>query len=500
MPNRYISLWFRHLTTDWSIIRRPALQKVPFVLATPEHGRMVITAANAIAQAEGINAGMVVADARVLVPSVEVLDDKPDLSGKLLRALALWCIRYTPIASIDPPDGVILDISGCAHLWGGELPYLKEIVCRLRAKGYDVRGAIADTIGAAWAIARFGRVTPIIDSGEQTAALFPLPPPALRLEPAVLERLQKLGLYRISNIAGMPRKALSRRFGKELLLRLDQAFGLEDEPIQSVQPVEPYQERLPCIEPIRTAGGIEIALNRLLEILCSRLQQDGKGLRSAIFKGYRLDGKVVQIGIGTNRASHNTGHLFKLFEEKISALEPDLGIELFVLEAPKVEDVSPLQKTLWNGACGLEDMRLSELVDRLANKISPRVIHRYLPDQHHWPERSVKPASTLDEKVVDTWPVDRPRPIHLLHTPAPIEVTAPIPDYPPMLFRYLGKLHKIKKADGPERIEQEWWLEGARHRDYYAVEDEDGARYWLFRSGHYTDDQPSQWFIHGFFA
>jgi protein ImuB len=461
---------------------------------------MMVTGVSAAARAQGLETGMTVADARVLAPLIEVLDDKPDLPGKLLRALALWCIRYTPVTAMDLPDGLILDITGCAHLWGGEREYLKDVVTRLRTSGYDVRGALADTIGAAWAIARFGWETPIIGSGGQMQALLSLPPAALRLESAVLERLKKLGLYHISDIAGMPRSALRRRFGPDLLLRLDQAFGQQEEVIEPVQPVEPYQERLPCLEPIVSAGGIEIALTRLLEALCGRLQQEGKGLRTAIFKGYRTDGRIEQIGIGTNRATHHAEHLFKLFQEKIATIEPGLGVELFVLDASKVEDVSPLQEVLWGGSFGLDDVGLSELLDRMTNKGGAEIIHRYLPAEHHWPERSIQPASSLLEKAAAAWPDDRPRPIHLLSKPEPIEVTAPIPDYPPMLFRYKDKLHTIKRADGPERIEQEWWIEGARHRDYYAVEDEDGARYWLFRSGHYAGARSSQWFIHGFFA
>jgi protein ImuB len=500
MAKRFLSLWFRHLTTDWYTLRRPALQHKPFVLAAPVHGRMVITSVSAPAQVQGIDIGMAVADARVLIPSLEVLPAKPELSAKLLKALALWCIRYTPVAAVDLPDGLILDVSGCAHLWGGERPYFKEIVTRLRTSGYDVRAAMADTVGAAWANARFGRISPMIETGGQIAALLPLSPAALRLEPVLLERLQKLGLYRIGDVAGMPRSALRRRFGREMLLRLDQAFGQEDEAIEPIQPLQPYQERLPCLEPILSAGGIEIALTRLLESLCRRLQQEGMGLRTAVLKAYRVDGKVEQISIGTNRATHHIHHLFKLFELKISSIEPDLGIELFVLEASKVEEASPIQESLWEGACGLQDLGLSELLDRLSGKIDAAVIERYLPDEHHWPERSIKVSTSLQEKATTGWPNDKPRPIHVLSKPEPIEVTAPIPDYPPMLFRYKNKLHTIKKADGPERIEQEWWIHNAQHRDYYSVEDQDGARYWLFRSGHYTGSKTSEWFIHGFFA
>ncbi|HEY4206230.1 MAG TPA: DNA polymerase Y family protein [Puia sp.] len=500
MSTRFLSLWFRRLTTDYVSIRRPALLHQPFVLALPDHGRMVITAASSLAMEEGIQTGMAVADARVLVPTLEVLDDKEELAGRLLRQLALWCIRYTPVVAIDAPDGLLLDISGCPHLWGGEKVYLHQIVDTLQRKGYDVRGAIADTVGAAWAAARYGRVAPIIEPGGHMNALLTLPPVSLRIDPLVADRLQKLGLDKIHRIAGMARQSLRTRFGNELLLRLDQAFGRVAETIASVLPVEVYIERLPCLEPICTAGGIEIALTKLLNMLCKRLQQDGKGLRTAVFKGHRVDGKLIQTDIGTHRATQNVAHLFKLFEEKIPTLEPDLGIEVFTLEAPKVEDVGPSQTVFWEGAKGLPDKGLSELIDRVSNKTGADRVHRYIPSEHYWPERAITVTDSFDEVALERWSVTRPRPIQMLARPEPIEVTAPIPDYPPMLFKHRGALHKIIRAEGPERIEQEWWITSGQHRDYYSVEDEDGIRYWIFRSGHYKGIDPHQWFLHGYFA
>jgi protein ImuB len=500
MAQRFVTIWFRYLKTDWFCRRYPELRNAAFVLASPDHGRMVITESNPLAQQLGIEPGMVVADARAMVSSLQVFDDDPMLPEKLLDALARWCIRYTNIVAADPPEGLKLDVTGCAHLWGGEKRYIRDINLQLKSLGYDVRAVIADTVGAAWAIAHYGNVLPVIEPGEHSIALLQLPVSALRLKTELVERLQKLGLRQIKNIIDMPRSAMVRRFGPELTHRLAQALGHDEEILLPVFPVEPHRERLPCLEPIVTSTGIEIALQRLLDMMCLRLQKENKGIRKAVFTGYRIDGKIEKIEIGTHRATFSSIHLFKLFEIKIATIEPALGIDLFMLEALKTERLSPRQEILWETTSGLQDTGLSELMDRLTNRFGPEYVHRFLPAEHHWPERSFRQASSLHETTETSWKADRLRPLQLLSKPYPVEVTAPIPDYPPMLFRYQGQLHTIKKADGPERIEKEWWIEEGLHRDYYAVEDEEGRRYWIFRSGHYSEDMKPKWFIHGFFA
>ena len=177
-----------------------------------------------------------------------------------------------------------------------------------------------------------------------------------------------------------------------------------------------------------------------------------------------------------------------------------MGIELFTLDAMKVEDILTSQESFWTANSSFDTREISELLDRLESKFGKDIIHRYLPDEHHLPERSVKLATSFKEKPAIEWGTDKLRPVQLLNKPEPIEVMAPIPDYPPMNFRYNGKLHTVKKADACERIEAEWWLDGGLHRDYYRVEDEEGSRYWLFRLGGYASSKNPSWFIHGFFA
>jgi protein ImuB len=498
MKKRFVSIWFRHLLTDYFTLRQPGLHDVPFVLTTSSHGRTITTASNALAESQGIFPGAALADARAIVPALQHHDEPPDLSIKLLQRIAAWCIRFTPIAAIDPPSGILLDVTGCSHLWGGDSNYVTTIAQKFKDKGYDVRIAIAGTIGTAWALARYSKQSLIAENGEELQAIISLPPAALRLEPEVQELLYKLGLHQIGQFVQMPRDSLQRRFGSAFLLRLDQALGNADELIEPVSPPEPYSERLPCLEPIATATGIEIALDRLLNELCKRLEREGKGLRAAKFTGYRIDGKIQTIDITTKHPSNNPRHLYKLFEQKIDTIEPALGIELFVLDALKVEEHLPFQSALWHTKKGIADVRVAELIDQLSVRLGDEAIHRYLPAEHHWPERSVSRSVSLNDKA-GNWPDDKLRPVWI-QKPEKIQVTAPVPDYPPMNFRYKGKLHSVKKADGPERIEPEWWLQNGEHRDYYIVEDEKANRYWIFRLGHYDADEPAEWFLHGYFA
>ncbi|MFC0513170.1 DNA polymerase Y family protein [Mucilaginibacter angelicae] len=498
MQKRFMAIWFRHLLTDGLAFRRHELRALPFVLAAPVKNKVIITAASALAEQQGAFTGMAVADARAAVPELVVIDDTPGKAAQLLRLLGLGCIRYSPIVAVDLPDGLLLDISGCAHLWGGERGYLKEIVLKLRAAGFDVRAAIADTPGAAWAVSRFARVSPIVPANGQAPILAGLPPAALRLDVGVLELLQKLGFRTIGPMLAMPPPTLRRRFGKDLLIRLDQALGRIDEVLEPLVPPVPYVERLPCLEPIRTAPAIEIAIEKLLLALCLRLQTENKGLRKALLKCHRVDGRKVQAAITTTKGSHSVSHLMRLFKLQVSKIEPALGIELFVLEAPRVEDMETVQEQLWSVDRGLADTALAELLDRVAGRVGAEAIRRYLPAEHYWPERSVKVAASLTEEPSAAWP-GQMRPIRLLTVPESIEVMALVPDNPPKTFTYKDKRHSIIKADGPERIGREWWQDSGEHRDYYALEDSEGQRYWVFRSGHY-DGGDARWYLHGFFA
>lgn len=500
MEQRFVSIWFRHLLTDWLLRKQPDLKGSPFVLTQAQRGQLVVIAANDVAERAGIYNGMVLADARALEPTVENFDYKSDLVGKLMETIAEWCTRYTPSVSVASPDGLILDVTGCAHLRGGEHPYLKDLVVKLRGFGYDARAAMADTIGTAWAISRYGTDAPIIQPGKNKEALFKLPPASLRLSDETAAKLHRLGINTVSKLLEIPRSNLSRRFGQETTLRLAQALGEVQEKINFRGYTAPYVEDLAMPAGIACAEGIAEAMKIMLEKICRRLMEEHKGIRLLILECFRVDGKIETAQIGTGKPTRNPKHLFKLFQEKLVTIEPALGIEQFRLSATQIDDMLPTQDEMLNAAENANDEQVHELIDRLANRFDRRSIRRFLPQEHHWPERSVKVAESYGAQPETEWSNHKIRPISMLPRPMPIEVTAPVPDYAPMLFRYMGNIHRVRKADGPERIEREWWIDQGQPRDYFRLEDEEGRRFWVFRSGPYQDGKPSGWFMHGFFA
>ncbi len=519
----------------------------PLVTAVTIGSRRLVAAANDAALAVGIVPGLPLADAQAFLPGLAVRAADAPGDAAALRRLAEWCGRWSPWTAPDGLDGIVFDITGCAHLRGGESRLAAEILGRIAGEGYAARAAIADTVGAAWALARFGKAgrgPVIVPPGGTRAALEPLPVAALRLPAEMAAGLERLGLKRIADLCAMPRGALAERFGPALAERLDQALGAAGEPVSPLRSVPARRARLAFAEPIATAEDLARACRHLVAELCRGLAAEGTGARRLELACYRVDGAVERAAIGTARASRDARHLTRLLEEKLAAIDPDLGIEAMVLAAPVAEPLRAAQLSLSrlreregthakhgegegmgqlapgakpsprsspvNGRGGMvaaDDAELAALLDRLGNRLGLANLRRLEPRASHWPERAVAvlPAAEKAPQDAASWPRDRLRPVRLLAPPEPIEATAPVPDDPPILFRWRRRLHRVRRADGPERIAGEWWRRPSPAtpddiRDYYRVEDAEGRRFWLYRAGLYRPDRPARWFLHGLFA
>ncbi len=476
-----------------------------------------MAAATSAAQAAGVVPGLPLADARALVPGLHTAEADPAGDGRALAALADWCGRYTPWTAVNGGDGMWLDISGCAHLFGGETALLEDLGGRLKGLGFHGLAAAADTPGAAWAVARFADrrtgVAIIVSAGKTRQALAPLPVAGLRLPPATVEGLSRVGLRRIGDLLGLPRAPLAARFGETLVKRLDEALGRTDEPISPRRPTPPMRARLAFAEPIGRAEDIRAAARRLLDDLCARLERAHRGARRLELALYRVDGTVARARVGTSRPTRDAHHLERLFTEKLEGLDAGFGVEVMVLAATAADPLAPVQTALHTGrgAAAGDGDGVARLVDRLGNRLGPESVVRLVPRASHVPERACREVSALAPPApAASTPATSgppPRPLHLLPWPEPIEVMAPVPDHPPVMFRWRRRRHRVARADGPERIGPEWWLEEPgdafspqrRIRDYYRVEDTEGRRFWLYREGLYRPGVEPAWYLHGFF-
>lgn len=455
--------------------------------------------------------GMTITRARSLLPDLCVVDADDEADGQALRKLSLWAgARYSPIVAPDPPDGLLLDITGCAALFDNERALVKDLHRRVSGFGLSVQIAVADTAGCAHAVARHvpaGRPV-TIEPGDHRKALSLLPVSALRLDAGIVESLRKLGFERIEQLIGAPRGPFAKRFGKTLYQHLDQALGFAPEPITPIFPETVPSAWRAFLEPIVTAEAFAQVIDDLTTDIARQLTRLGKGARRLDCYFHRVDGDVPAIRVGTALASREPRHLAKLLSAKIETIDPGLGVEAMTLIASLIDPLHNQQRdSLASSKSDAPD--LSALVDALANRFGQSRLYRNASHPSVMPERSIRPIAALSPEQRETWDAQLPRPSRMLEIPEPVQVTAMLPDHPPAMFIWRGKRFRVAHADGPERLHGEWWREAGTEaaqpqlvRDYFQVETESGGRYWLFRLGDGENPAagPMTWFVHGAFA
>ncbi len=480
---------------------------------------MVLHAVNPAARRLGLRRGQTHADARAIVPDLAAAPAEPQEEARALLALALWFERFSPLTAVDAEapgqEGLFLDMTGAAHLFGGEEALLRQIVERLAAAGIAACAALADTPGAAWALARQGgRRTVLSPPGQARAALAELPVQALRLDDAAVRLLSRLGLLTVGQLYALPRAGLARRFrgeaGLALVRRLDQALGMQAEPLKPVRPAPDFRAWQAFAEPIIETEGVAFALPALAQALCAQLERDGQGARVLALHAFRTDGRVVRLTAGLSAPSRSAAHILRLFKDKgLEQLDLGFGADALMLTASAAEPLVGRQGAL-AGEAALADgsEALAGLIDRLGARLGEGAVRRPQPAASHWPERSERwvAAGPRPPAGADADP-GRPRPLLLLDPPEPLEAIADLPDGAPSRFVWRRAAHRVARAQGPERLSPEWWLPAppfgvpGRTRDYYAVEDDAGRRFWLFRDGLYDRDEDlPRWWMQGVFG
>ena len=524
-------MWLRRLPTDR--IRRSPPDAL--VVTAPVKGALRLSAVNDAAAALGLKVGMALADARAMYPQIAVADADEHADNQVLEAIADWCDRYTPLVGLDPPDGLMLDVTGCAHLFGGEAALADDLVRRLARQGYQARVAVADTVGCAWAIARFGSMS-LVSSGDEQNALAPLPLAALRLAPEIIVALSQLGLKRIADVLDRPRAPLAARFGAAFVRRIDQALGREDEPIAPRLPIPAAIAEQRFADPIALERDVLGMIEKLAEKLGMLMKRRGEGARLVQAALFRTDGKVFRIEVGTSEPLRDPARIRHLFADRLGVIgdefDPGFGFDMLRLAALVTERHEPAQTGL---AAPDHAIELAHLIDRLGARFGLRRVTRLVPQDTHIPEFAVMAvgaarargnsgsrirSSVLREQAeLHQDSLAPTRPIRLLAQPELIEAIAEVPDGPPAQFTWRHVRHIVVHVEGPERIAMEWWRDGAGNvlmRDYFRVESREGLRVWIYRSWPkpltQEDEQqedPKQefvrrrtigWFVHGVFA
>jgi protein ImuB len=492
-------------------LKRSCSEAGPVVTRSHDGRRWVIGAADIAAQRLGLRAGLPLAQAQAMRPGLCVIDADPAGDAADLRDLAVWCQRYAPLTAADPPDGIRIDTTGADHLQGGEAAMLADLRDRLARSGFTARAAVADTPGAAWALARHGLVQPgdrpliVVPPGGVAAALAPLAVVALRLPADTVTALDRLGFSRIGQLADAPRGPLARRFGAGLLRQLDHAYGTVFEPLEPVPPPTLIRQRLTFVEPLSTAEAFAAVIARLCRTVCAAMERRGEGARRLDLVCERVDGTLQLVAVGTARPVRDPVHLARLLAERIETIDPGLGVEAMTLWVPLAEAAPAGQGDVLAPGGG----DLGPLIDRLVARFGAAQVYRAAPVESDVPERSVARLAGLSPAPLDaslgrSWPQARPRPLRLLTPPQPVQAIALLPDQPPVAFIWRRVRHRVRRADGPERIFGEWWRRDGEMRavrDYWAVEDEAGERFWLYRSGDGVEPETGNlaWFLHGIF-
>ena len=494
----------------------------PVALITETAHGPRIDAANDAGRAAGAARGMMLADARTLCPQLQAVPSDPAGDLAFLERMALWARRWGPWSALDPPDGLLVDITAVAHLFGGEKRLLADVSTRLagwsegRGGGLTARAAIAPTAGAAWALAHHGpngAILPPASGGEEDdlmRALSQLPVVALRLDDDVLLVLKRLGLKRLGELSTIGRDAIHRRFRNRRspaanpLIRLDQLLGRVPEPLLPVVaiPAPLVQRRL--MEPIRHRTLLDQVLRDLAADMARELEGRGEGARRLELGLWRVDGEVVVRRLEMAAATRDPAHVCRLFADRLDDVDAGFGIEMVRLRAAWAEPLDLAQTDL-EAAAQEHGTSLAACIDRLTVRLGANAVRRPVPHASHLPERAQRWRPALEpEAAAQEELAFHARPLKMLDRPEKIAVLYATPDGYPRRFRWRGEVHEVARVEGPERIAPEWWREKgtARLRDYYRIEDERGRRYWIYRAGLVGDGRGGlpDWFLQGLCA
>ena len=488
-------MWWPSLPIErWRRASKSAPEVAVALVEEVQHGQRIVAVTQAAADG-GARPGMRLTDARALFPGLGAVAWDAAGDAALVAKLARWAGRWSPLVEIDGADGVRMEVTGVAHLFGGEAGLVEEIERGFAGMGLTTRVAAAGTAGAAWALARFGA------ADDDLAGL---PVAALRLSPEANHTLNRLGLKTIGALAGVPRRSLARRFREadNPIDALDRLMGRTAEPLTGHAVEVAPLSVMRLAEPVDDPGVAGQALAKLAGPLATELAARRLGARRIALTAWRIDGEAGEVEAETSLPTRDAAHLVRLLAERVGAIDPGFGIDAFALTATWCEPLAAEQDALIGEPA--RELELARLVDRLTVRLGAERVRRPEARESHLPERASGWGSVVFSPPAGAGGASGARPQRLLDRPEAIGVIYATPEGVPRRFTWRRSVHDILRVEGPERIAPEWWRQpgGTRLRDYYRVEDDGGRRFWIFREGVIGDGRGGapEWYVHGVFG
>lgn len=529
MP-RFCCICLPDLATDRAVAEAPdrAQRGAPLVLTRAAGSALFVTHACPRARAARVRPGLSLAEARAICPDLVARPHDAARDAMTLEHLALWAQRFSPAVESAPPDSLLLDVSGCARLFRGENNIVRQAVADLAAQRFAARAAIADSVGAAWALAHAGdRSAFVAPPGQSVPHLVGLPPAALRLDAPTVQRLDALGIRTIGDLLMLPTATLPARFGDALVLRIRQALGEAPEPVYTPQPAAVFAARM-AFGPSDQCDVLHAALDRVVAALHQRLVAGGVAARRLMLVVTFEKRPPVAQGIDLARPSRDASHLRRLLADRLDTIDLSVAAAGLMVHAAETAVWRAAQGDLFDDPDRPDDEALAELIDRLALHLGGGAVVRAELVDDHQPERAfryvpvirgaaperpsdrektlpptmptARNSSARRPRAADAWdrrhdPPRTPpgrRPLILLARPRSIRVLALVPDGPPTWFRDRDREYAIAQAAGPERLETGWWRQQDIRRDYFRVTTTGGQQFWIYR-----DLDRGDWFLHG---
>jgi len=446
----------------------------PAAVIETAKGRPLLQATNIWAAGYGLAPGLPLSAAYALCPDLVIAERDPDRERQALERLARCALDFTPWVSLDFAPALLLEIRGSLNLFGGLNALTSRFVDRLAALGHRAVCAATPSPYASSLLARRGRAAAVEHVEGLRSALGDLPGAALGLDERTHERLLKAGLATLRDLWRLPREGLVRRYGTELLLRLDRAAGLLATPLREFRSPPCFHARFELPSETDRLAFFFPAIEQLLQRLSDFLHERDAGLTRLHLALEHRDRPPTRLKQGSRRPERAAAHFGRLLHERLERLPLPAPVCAVAVSSAALVPWAAVATDLF-GQRADEAADWQQLLDQLEARLGPQALKPLGLRADHRPERAC--GGTAQALAAPSGLALRP--LWLLARPRPVP---------------RRELAVIRPQ--PERIESGWWDAAGIGRDYHVATDRRGAKLWIYREL----EHPDRWYLHGLFG